>query len=294
MRPGKTFPPPPVIPHWHVVTIDTRQGVTQSFLVYTPRGLVATVILLAGDNGLLDIQPDGALRRLVGNFLIRSSMEFVRCGFEVVLVDAPSDRRENVDGLTGFRKTPQHAIDIGAVIARMRENGGGRPVWLVGTSNGSTSVANTAIELAAGAGPDGIVLTSSIVAPADPANPGSGTLMTMNLQRITVPTLIVHHQYDECAHTLFAHVPALFETLRKLPIAVEVKAFVGGGPVSTDPCGALHHHGYVGIEAEVVGAIADWIKHPPQPLNRQAPPALGDRLPQNPGPAPTRPGIPQR
>ena len=39
----------------------------------------------------------------------------------------------------------------------------------------------------------------------------------------------------------------------------------GGGPPEGDPCGALHWHGYVGQEAQVVGTIADWIDaHPPR------------------------------
>jgi hypothetical protein len=37
-------------------------------------------------------------------------------------------------------------------------------------------------------------------------------------------------------------------------------AVQGGDPPLSEPCEALSRHGYLGIEREVVGAIADWIK----------------------------------
>ena len=38
------------------------------------------------------------------------------------------------------------------------------------------------------------------------------------------------------------------------------KVFSGGNKPVSDPCDAAAQHGYFGIEASVVKAIADWIK----------------------------------
>ena len=36
----------------------------------------------------------------------------------------------------------------------------------------------------------------------------------------------------------------------------------GGSDPSGDPCQALHYHGFIDMEKEAAGLIADWIKHP--------------------------------
>jgi len=36
----------------------------------------------------------------------------------------------------------------------------------------------------------------------------------------------------------------------------------GGGGASGPPCEALHYHGYIGMEAEAVKDITDWIANP--------------------------------
>jgi hypothetical protein len=57
---------------------------------------------------------------------------------------------------------PEHAQDLGKVIADVRTRVGG-PVWLVGTSRGTISAANAASRLTGPAAPDGIVLTSALM-----------------------------------------------------------------------------------------------------------------------------------
>jgi len=36
----------------------------------------------------------------------------------------------------------------------------------------------------------------------------------------------------------------------------------GGGGESGDPCEALHHHGFIGMEKEAVDLIVGWIQKP--------------------------------
>lgn len=128
-----------------VVDIPTRPGVTQRMLVVTPPEPKAAAVLLAGGDGGLQIFPNGSMKWGNGNFLVRARQLFAEQGLMVAVVDAPSDR-QSPPYLRGFRQTPQHAADLGAVIARLRENAKA-PVWLVGTSRGTQSAAYAATKL---------------------------------------------------------------------------------------------------------------------------------------------------
>jgi hypothetical protein len=144
-----------------IVDLPTRPGVTQRLLVVAPEDAPrATLILLPGGHGGLQLGPDGAFGWGKGNFLCRSRGLFAEQGFLVALVDAPSDRQA--------------------------------APWL-----------------------DGF--------------PG----------------------------TQFADTQRLMGALR--PVAQrELLAFQGGEDVG-DPCQARGHHGFAGIEREVVVAVGSWI-----------------------------------
>jgi pimeloyl-ACP methyl ester carboxylesterase len=232
-----------------VKDIPTRAGVTQRVLLIKPEKPVASVVLFAGGNGLVAIGADGRPGR-GGNFLVRSREHFAREQLLVAVVDAPSDR---IDGpaLDFFRQSAEHAHDIAQVIALLRQEAK-VPVWLVGTSRGTTSVANVAIRLREN-GPDGVVFTASMVG-ADRER-----LPAMAIETIRVPVLVVHHEEDQCKYCLYSDVPGLMTGLKGAP-KLELIAFKGGGPVRGDPCLAFHYHGFVGIEEQVVRRIADWIK----------------------------------
>lgn len=229
--------------------VPTRPGVTQRVLLIKPEQPVASVILFAGGNGLVQIGPDASVGR-GGNFLVRSREHFAQAGFLVAVIDAPSDRIEG-PALDYFRQTAEHATDVSHVIALLR-NELKRPVWLIGTSRGTTSVANAAIRLRE-RGPDGVVFTASMVGPDRERVP------SMAIESIRVPALVVHHEDDQCRYCLMRDVPALMSGLKGAPKS-ELIAVKGGGPPRGDPCLAFHYHGFVGIEGEVVRRITDWIK----------------------------------
>lgn len=232
------------------VDIPTRPGVTQRVLALTPDNPKAAVILFAGGDGYLGLSPDGKLQR-GGNFLVRSRQLFADGGLVTVVIDSPSDK-QSYPYLSGYRQTADHVADIKAVIAWLREQHK-LPVWLIGTSRGTQSVGYAATQLPpAEGGPDGIVLTSSIV-----RDPRSRPVTDMALERIRVPALVVHHRQDGCRVCLFQDVPAMFDKLSAAPRR-ELLAFDGGNDVG-DPCEARAYHGFNGIEREVVGAIAAWI-----------------------------------
>lgn len=233
-----------------VVDIPTRPGVTQRLLVLAPPSPKAAVILFAGSHGGLQIALDGSFGWGMGNFLIRSRQLFVDQGLLTVVIDAPSER-QSPPYLVGFRQGAEHAADVQAVIAWVRQQSG-LPVWLVGTSRGTQSIAAVATRLSRSDGPDGLVLTSTIL--TDPKAP---PVTAMALEKLSIPVLVAHHELDGCSHCAYSDIPALMQKLDGLP-RKQLLSFRDG--VSRgDPCQAMAYHGFNGIESEVVGQIAAWI-----------------------------------
>jgi dienelactone hydrolase len=234
-----------------VVDIPTRPSVTQRFVYLAPESPKVAVILFAGGHGGLQIFPNGSFKWGEGNFLVRTRQLFAKNGLSVAVVDAPSDRQA-APFLGGFRQKPEHIADIKAVIAWLKQQGN-VPVWLVGTSMGTLSAGFIATQVGPGdGGPDGLVLTSSILS-LDVGRP----LPEMPLQKIIVPVLVVHHEKDGCKYCAYAQIPSLMEKFSSTP-KKELLTFKGGENRG-DPCEALAYHGFNGLEKDVVARIAEWI-----------------------------------
>jgi pimeloyl-ACP methyl ester carboxylesterase len=233
-----------------VVDLPTRPGVTERMIVLTPPQPKAAVVLLAGGHGGLQIFANGSQRWGEGNFLVRTRQLFADQGLVVAVVDAPSDHL-SPPFLRDFRQTPEHAADLKAVIAWLRQNAK-MPVWLVGTSRGTQSAAYVATELTGPEGPDGIVLTSSIL-----VDRNTRPIPAMPLEKIRVPVLVVHHEQDGCRLCAFSETPALMSKLTAASRSHLIA--ITGGQSRGDPCFAMAHHGYNGIEPEVVRQVADWM-----------------------------------
>jgi hypothetical protein len=233
--------------------VPTRAGVTQRILLIpsaTQTPAKAAVILFAGGDGGIQIGADGSIQRS-GNFLVRSRDLFAAQGLAVAVIDAPSDRQAP-PFLDNFRLSAEHVTDIKATIAWLRKELN-LPVWLIGTSRGTQSAAYAATLLThADGGPDGVVLTSSVL-----SDRRSRPVPGMALDRISVPVLVTHHRLDSCRVCLFSDLPNLTGKLKHLK-KTETLVFDGGNS-DGDACGARAYHGYNGIEAEVVGKIAAWI-----------------------------------
>jgi hypothetical protein len=232
------------------VDIPTRPGVTQRMVVLSPKDPKAAVVLLAGGHGGLQIAPDGKFKWGAGNFLVRTRQMFADQGLFVVVVDAPSDR-QSPPYLAGFRNSPQHVADIRAVIAWVR-NQAHVPVWLVGTSRGTESAAFAATQLAGSDGPDGLVLTSTILTDTKEV-----PVTAMPLGNLQIPVLVVQHVQDGCKHCSYADAPRLMEALTHVPKKQLLP--INGGVSQGDPCEAWAYHGFNGVEKEVVGQIGSWI-----------------------------------
>lgn len=233
-----------------VVDIPTRAGVTQRFLLIASPEPRAAVVLFAGGHGGLQLNDAGSPNWGRNNFLVRSAPLFAAQGFTVAVIDAPSDR-QSYPHLDGFRQSAEHAADVKAVIAWLRENTK-VPVWLIGTSRGTQSVAGVATRLAGSENPDGIVLTSTIL-----TDRRSRPVPDMGVESIKLPVLVVHHEQDACRACPFGDVPRLMSKLSGAS-RKELVTF-RGGENHGDPCEALAYHGYNGLEKEVVGRIAAWV-----------------------------------
>ena len=155
----------------------------------------------------------------------------------------------------GFRVSKAHMDDIRRVLEMAKEKFPG-PFWLVGTSRGTVSAAAAGIALGDEKLIDGIVLTSSVT-----KYKKTGAIPSQDLDRLTVPVLAMHHEQDGCDVCRPHEVPAIMNGLKNAPVK-KLMMVNGGTNPSGDPCGAQHYHGYIGMEKEAVGVIADWIKHP--------------------------------
>jgi pimeloyl-ACP methyl ester carboxylesterase len=231
------------------VRIDTRPGVQVPIYLMKRDAALATVLLLPGGDGEIGESADGAPSSR--NFLVRSRDYFAEAGFNVAIAGRASDKRE-LD--YPDRIAADHIEDLGKVVDVLKKELG-LPVWLVGTSRGTVSTTAAAIAF----GNDrlaGIVLTSSVT-----SFRRVGAVPRQDLAAIRIPVLVVHHEQDACTICRAAEVPYIIDGLRNAP--VRKKLIVRGGENPTgDPCEALHYHGFIGQERQVVGQIAAWIRRP--------------------------------
>ena len=235
------------------VTIDT------TFITKTPPVRLdrpagkarASVVLMTGGDGLLDLDATGTITSSTGNFLIRSADIFLRHGLNVMMADAAPAHPGGLGD--GNRLNAIHAAElqgfINAAITRW-----GQPVWVVGTSNGSISAVTAAGFQPALAGLRGVIMTSPVTILPSANQP------TFNLyaSRVTLPALVVWHRDDHCSVSPPAGSAALFTAIPSAGKAHRV--FEHGHSVATDPCGAFSEHGYAGIEEEVVEKISGFIR----------------------------------
>ena len=99
---------------------------------------------------------------------------------------------------------------------------------------------------------NGIILTSSILIGKD-GNP----IPDMALNTYKKPVLIVHHKKDECIVTNFSDLSKLSSKLNsnnRNEVIIYSEGITQG-----DACQAMSHHGFNGIEQQVVSKIVDWV-----------------------------------
>jgi len=86
------------------------------------------------------------------------------------------------------------------------------------------------------------------------------TVFNAQLSAVNAPVFLAHHGADGCKCSPMSGVSKVLTALSGAPAKASRKFSGGLPPKSSDPCMAMTPHGFLGIEDEVVGAIADFIR----------------------------------
>jgi predicted alpha/beta-hydrolase family hydrolase len=250
----------------HVISLDITNSraiancatvpmttIEQSYLLVDapdPNTAAGVLLLFVGGGGKLDVA-NSQLKVTSTNFLLRSRHLFAAKGFHVALMDAASDFLTCNGGLANRRTSGKYTLDMASVIIDLHERFPGLPLWVIGTSRGTTAAAQAAAYI--GQGIDGLVLTSPMT------NPVTSSVFDVPLANITVPTMITAHEKDTCFVTPPEGMESIKDALVSAP-KIKTADFDGGFPaLSANPCDATTPHGYLGVESEVVEKITNWI-----------------------------------
>lgn len=235
-----------------IVTLTTRPGVMQSFFIANMGAVKpeAAALLFIGGGGNIRLRmEEGQPKFGAQNFLPRSRGEFIRNGILPVIMDNPSDQQSGAGMSDAFRASEAHATDVRAAVAEIRRRYPGLPVFFVGTSRSTISMAHLSRRM--GGEVAGLVLSSSMW------RLGRGpVLAAFDWSEAKAPLLFVHHREDACGSTSYQDIP---RGVAAFPL-VSVK---GGKPPESGPCEPLAAHGFYGKEAETVDAIAAWMLKKP-------------------------------
>lgn len=257
------------ISQWYFLIEPCPTDHTQYPSVANPR---AILVLFTGGSGFAGIA-SGEPRSV--NFVVRQRYAFAAAVPAIVaVIDAASDFQSNSpgkscstgSGLRGCRYSEDHMIDVANVIQDLRETSrfpSNLPVWLIGTSRGTISAVAAATLLDPDFGPNGLVLTSTVISDPDP----NEDVLDANLGLVTVPVQIIAHRQDECSVSDPDGHPAwnplgLSALSGGLTASVKVKTklFSGGYRAIGENCGPLSPHGFFGLEYDVTKSIAKFIR----------------------------------
>jgi hypothetical protein len=203
-------------------TVDVGGSRAVLIRVKAPRG---SVILLPGGNGAIRADDHGGIHGLTLNQLVRTREAYAARGLAVLVADASTDLKSAVDYMAAIK----------------------RPVTVIATSRGTQRAAEG---IARGARPDALVLTSGFLSP-DSGSPIN--VMSILGSPAALPrTLVIHHQADSCRATL----PAGVDPFIKWSAGKARVAWLNGGAEQGNPCEAMGHHGFNGLDSQVVELAA--------------------------------------
>ena len=184
-----------------------------------PRG---AIILMAGGDGNIGVDANGGIAH-GGNQLVRTREAYAARGFAVLV--------------------PEASIDVATAVTYMRSYG---KVTLVGTSRGTLRAVRG---VSSGAQPDRLVLTSGFLSNA--SGDAENAMNILGSPDRLPPTLIVHHRHDSCHKTLPAGVDPFIAWAKGRAKVT----WLDGGNESGDACMAQAHHGFNGLDGQVVSVV---------------------------------------
>lgn len=234
-----------------LIEVNSRDDVLQRGLFIEAEDATHTVLLFPGGGGWVKLKDDGKLRKMKGNFVVRTRDMLIDAGMNVVVVDSPTDYYSPWGMNGGFRSSNEHMLDISALITEIKKISS-KPIWLSGTSRGSESVAYAGIHVK---GISGIILTSSITE----NNEKGREVTSYDLDKITVPVFIGAHEGDECWVTPPEGAAEIRSKITNAK-AIEYKIYSGGDEPISGACKAKSEHGFYGIEHKVLSDMINFIK----------------------------------
>lgn len=219
-----------------LIKVPTRSHVkTTVFWQSTPDATATLLIFPGGGGGFGKVEQGWPTSN---NFLARTSKLWAKEGFNLAVFGRPNDSDE-----LGYddRLSENHMQDVRAVLEWVKKQSA-VPIWVVGTSRGTVSVAATLINI-----PDiqiaGGVVTSSVV-----EYKYSGALPRQDLKNIKIPVLVYHHEKDACHACKPYEVPSIVSGLKNSPI--KKLMMVSGGQIRRE----VHVRGNIGM------ALLEWNK----------------------------------
>jgi hypothetical protein len=190
-----------------------------------PRSPRGSVILMPGGSGAIQAGDNGEIGGLQRNQLVRTRAAYAARGLAVLVLDAGGSLSAAVDYMAAIR----------------------RPVVVVATSRGTQRAAEG---IAAGARPDALVLTSGFLSPQ--SGGGASVMAILGAPDRLPRTLVIHHRNDGCRFTQPAGVASFIAWAGGRARV----AWLSGGRDDGDPCQAAGHHGFAGLDGQVVGLAA--------------------------------------
>ena len=185
----------------------------------------ASVILMPGGDGAIRAGDNGDIHGLMGNQLVRTRKAYAARGLAVLVADAGTDLSSAVEYMAAIK----------------------RPVTVIATSRGTLRATQG---IARGARPNALVLTSGFLSPE--SGGGENIEQILGSPAALPRTLVIHHRQDGCKFTL----PAGVDPFIKWSAGRARASWLSGGADEGNPCEAAAHHGFNGLDGQVVGLAA--------------------------------------
>lgn len=247
------FPPASLSAAEPTVEIPSRNQKVRAILL-KPEKPVASVILLVGGHGQMDISANGDIKWGRSNQLVRTRGQYLKQGFAVLVPDIARDWKGEKNPVNGYRWHPRYGADLGALVAYLRTIA--EPVIVVGTSRAAVSAGVMLLVTEGKQRPDFVVLTAAMLMPSG-NQPSFLRGIQNNREKAQVPMFLIGHKKDQCEYTL----PESIEAFQKWRGGEKLDILLLDGPQGTGhPCEAQAAHGFIGIDDQVVKAVSDWIK----------------------------------
>lgn len=190
-------------------------------VVIKPAAPHASVILMPGGDGAIRAGDQGDIHGLLRNQLVRTRHAYAARGLAVMVTDVDTDLASAVKYMAAIK----------------------RPVTVIATSRGTLRAAEG---IGRGARPDALVLTSGFLSPE--SGSGNNVMSILGSPSALPRTLVIHHTQDGCKFTQ----PAGVDPFIKWSGGRAHVRWLSGGVDQGNPCEAMAHHGFNGLDGQVV------------------------------------------